>query len=363
MNKELVDFATESSVKGVGSPVDRISFASEICVILTEKCNIRCRHCVSNCSPSRNEDLDLSILESFLRQAAESEFVNSVGFSGGEPFIDIARLEYAAGLCGRYGLDFDVTTNSFWAKDVASAKNILLRLRGLSRLCLSTDIFHQEFIPSSYIVNAINACNELNIDCCVVVTYLKNSYRGEEIIRRELRGAEGAYTIQQWPALPVGRASNEINHADFLVYDSSEAVCATADTPMLNVHGELIACCGPAIHWPRGNLLNLKHLSERPLDETLKSADQDSVIQALRVWGPAYVFRLVSSLGRRKGSFFKTTTMDHMCSICKCLLADPYHAELVQQALESSRIRRELAVTRMAKLGEVSMFIGLSDGG
>jgi len=322
MKKQSTGFAAKSVVSSSKCPIERASYASQMCVILTEKCNIRCRHCINNCSPSGGENLDMGILESFIRQAAESIFVSSIGFSGGEPFIDIERMEQAVGLCREYGLDCTVSTNGFWASSVAAAKNILGRLKGLSRLCVSTDVFHQEFIPSAIIINAINACNELGI----------------------------------------GRALSEIDHDAFFIIDLSNAVCVSADSPTLNVSGELIACCGPASQWPQGHRLSLKYTSKQSLKETLQAADQDPVIHALRVWGPAQLLRLAISSARQKGFSFAAPEVVDMCSICERLCTDPFRTDLVQQALDAYQTQRELAVARMIQLGEVSMFHHLTHG-
>jgi hypothetical protein len=362
MKKQSTGFAAKSVVSSSKCPIERASYASQMCVILTEKCNIRCRHCINNCSPSGGENLDMGILESFIRQAAESIFVSSIGFSGGEPFIDIERMEQAVGLCREYGLDCTVSTNGFWASSVAAAKNILGRLKGLSRLCVSTDVFHQEFIPSAIIINAINACNELDIDCCILVTYLNDPGQEVETVRQNLRDAKGSYEIQQWPVLRIGRALSEIDHDAFFIIDLSNAVCVSADSPTLNVSGELIACCGPASQWPQGHRLSLKYTSKQSLKETLQAADQDPVIHALRVWGPTQLLRLAISSARQKGFSFAAPEVVDMCSICERLCTDPFHTDLVQQALDTYQTQRELAVARMIQLGEVSMFHHLTHG-
>jgi pyruvate-formate lyase-activating enzyme len=336
---------------------ERASYASQLCVIITEKCNIRCRHCISNSSPSCTEDLDLDVLRAFICEASQSEMVSSIGFSGGEPFLDTGRLERAVGFCTQYGLEATVTTNGFWASSVAAAKDLLIRLGGLSEVCLSTDAFHQEFVPVERIVNAIKACREHDICCTVLVTHLNDPLGEVARVRRQLRAVAGSYEMQQWPVLPSGRAVTEIDSGDFFRCDVSNAVCVSADTPTLNANAELTACCGPSGHWPDGHRLYLGRAGQHSLGAMLQAAENDAVIHGLRVFGPARMLALTVSNAREEGVSLSTPSTTAMCTICEYLFTDRRRTELVQQLLENSQTQRELAFGRMALLGEVSMFL------
>jgi len=340
---------------------DRSAYAADLCVLLTEKCNIRCRHCISDCSPARADDLDSDTLESFVRQAAQLRFVRSVTFSGGEPFVDVLRLERAISLCRECGLAVAVTTNGFWASNVTTAKKILKKLVGLIQVCLSTDEFHQEFIPVERIANAVRACRELGVHCAVVVTHLRNNTGESARVRQQLRAVDGLYEIQQWPVVPSGRAKVELD--DFFTYDMTNAVCGSADSPTLNVEGELTACCGPADHWPGGHRLNFGHLNQRTLKEMLEFGDRDPIVQALRVWGPARLLDLAGSYAKQNGISLDTPAAIDICTICEYLFTDSFRTKMVEKALEDNKIQHNLAVDRMARLGEISMFVNLQHEG
>jgi hypothetical protein len=101
--------------------------------------------------------------------------------------------------------------------------------------------------------------------------------------------------------------------------------------------------------------------SSQSLEETLKLADQDPVIHALRVWGPSELLKLVTDYVDEKGYKLTPPVTPDMCSICKYLFTDHARTQLVEQALDDGAIRRELAFDRMARLGEVSMFLNYSD--
>lgn len=363
MNKVRSRFGEESTNIDMQQSSARSSYGSDLCVILTEKCNIRCRHCISSCSPSRTEDLDWANLDAFIRQAGDSSFVNSIGFSGGEPFMDIPRLETAVTLCREHGLAPTVTTNGFWAHSVTAAKDVLKKMKSLIQVCLSTDVFHQEFIPVDRIVNAIKACDEFGIHCAVVVTHLKDNQDEAERIRRQLHHVDGLFTLQQWPVLNSGRARFQIKKDDLFTYDLSNSVCVSADTPTLNANGELTACCGPAGQWPDSHRLSFGHLNDRALKETIEIGDQDPIVQALRVWGPARLLDLAMACAAKKGITLDIPAAIDICTICEYLFTDVERTTLVERSLQEVDIMRELVVTRMARLGEVSMFLNLIQAG
>jgi hypothetical protein len=301
----------------------------------------------------------MEVLESVILQAAELSFIRVIGFSGGEPFVDVPRLATAVAICREHELFPTVTTNGFWASSVTAAREILKKLGGLIQVCLSTDEFHQEFIPVDRIANAITAAHELGIQCTVVVTHLKDPVRQAGNVKQQLESVNGLYEMQQWPVVRSGRAVAEILESEFYTYDVSNAVCVSADTPTLNANGEFTACCGPAGQWSSGHRLQFDSLRQRSLKDMLEAGDRDPVIQALRVWGPARLLDLaMSRVPRGMFTLDKRSAID-MCTICEYLFTNRSYTELVEQSLQDKQILRELAVARMARLGEVSMFLDL----
>jgi len=120
-------------------------------LVLGYRCPSRCRHCLYGCGPHRRdgEPASAQALESLLDTLAERGPAARYHIGGGEPFIDVERLERAvAGMSAR-GLALDyVETNAAWVRDEEQACRTLQRLRhhGLGCLLVSLSPFHAEHI-------------------------------------------------------------------------------------------------------------------------------------------------------------------------------------------------------------------------
>ncbi len=80
----------------------------------TLKCNLTCKHCYSGSAPQFKEELSLTQLKTFLREAWEEGF-NAIALSGGEPFIYSGIHELLA-YSKSIGYNNSVTTNGMLFK-------------------------------------------------------------------------------------------------------------------------------------------------------------------------------------------------------------------------------------------------------
>ena len=130
-------------------------------LMVTLGCNVGCDHCCFACNPDK---LQLSISESEMLSYIEQAYEfgsRSVSFTGGEPMLLDLSLPMA--LANHLGMQVDLRTNAFWAKDYGVAFQTLrsLQLQGVTRLGLSYDSYHAKAIPPDNIVNVLRASREL----------------------------------------------------------------------------------------------------------------------------------------------------------------------------------------------------------
>lgn len=116
---------------------DYLSFAG------TYQCNLSCPHC---CVPIEWPDrLDIAVGLRFLEEA-HAEGIQTLGFTGGEPF---PYPEFVCTLTRRaaeLGFRFDkIMTNGVWFRDVAHLQDVLRNLKHCGftgKIGLSVDKFH-----------------------------------------------------------------------------------------------------------------------------------------------------------------------------------------------------------------------------
>jgi len=131
-------------------------------LILSYKCQARCRHCIYACSPDWKADwIPEDVLEKGLAQlrgkiqpspwGPEAVGLNDgLHFTGGEPFLNFKLLLKAVELAEAFDIPSTfVETNSAWCVDDQSTMDKLRRLReaGLKGIMISVNPFYAEYVP------------------------------------------------------------------------------------------------------------------------------------------------------------------------------------------------------------------------
>jgi MoaA/NifB/PqqE/SkfB family radical SAM enzyme len=335
------------------------SFFSDIGIVITSRCNIGCRHCVSDCQPFSKEKLSEPIIRDLIKQAAALSSVKSIVFTGGEPFLEYDTLVKSVSLCEELRLEARIITNGFWAITPYAAKQKLKDLKGLKILNISTDSFHQEFIPVDRIRDIIKSCHELGIKCIVCISYLNDPVSEIRAIKRQLSGLEDLYVIIAEPVLPFGRAAALIDTCLFYAYNPIGIPCCGADSPLIESNGDVMVCCGGLSLHPCNGLLRVGNIFDKTLEEIKKSADLNPIVQTLRLRGPSGLVNLVRIQAEKEGFQLITPyqmeeAMD-LCSLCKNVIANKIYSRMLQRAVKDPKVYHEIAIVRLKEFGEVSM--------
>ena len=121
-------------------------------LLLTDWCNARCASCYLRCGPDRAEEMTSEQALGYWRELIEaSPHGCRIHLSGGEPFGNYSRLIEIArrGLKDNLGPLQKIETNAFWATDQQIVRERLEALdeAGMQKICISTDPYHQQFVP------------------------------------------------------------------------------------------------------------------------------------------------------------------------------------------------------------------------
>jgi MoaA/NifB/PqqE/SkfB family radical SAM enzyme len=124
-------------------------------LLLTYWCNARCAVCYVYSGPDRGGELSaeqaVELWTGLDRHAVRHGKGMRIHLSGGEPFGDWPRLVSIIRAAREAGLTpvEKIETNAFWASDDDRARAWLelLDALGLGTLVVSTDVYHQEFVP------------------------------------------------------------------------------------------------------------------------------------------------------------------------------------------------------------------------
>jgi MoaA/NifB/PqqE/SkfB family radical SAM enzyme len=334
------------------------SFFSNLEIVITSRCNIKCRHCIYDCQPSSTKKLSKPLLKDLIRQASNLPSLRSVIFTGGEAFLEYENLVESIALCGELDLESSVVTNGYWALNPNITKQKLKKLNGLNILYVSTDSFHQEFVPVDRIRNIIEACNEFGIKCIVRISYLNDPTHEIGIIKKQLTESEGLYTISTMPVAPFGRAAELKDTFLFYEYNPHGIPCCGADNPVIDVNGDVKFCPGGLFCHPDNSLLTVGNVFYETLEMLRASTNFNPIVQMLRLHGPSGLVHLVRNQAIKEGIPFNLPQLEEikdLCSLCKYIITDPNNAKLLQLAVKDPEVYREIALARFEEFGEISM--------
>ncbi len=131
-------------------------------LILSYRCNSRCRHCIYGSSQKWSSDWitedDLEIILSRLAGKIRPSLwgPESVGlneglhFTGGEPFLNFELLLKAVRIASELRIpSLFVETNCYWAEDDKKTREMLMLLKssGLHGIMISVNPFYLEYVP------------------------------------------------------------------------------------------------------------------------------------------------------------------------------------------------------------------------
>jgi len=179
---------------------------NSVCLCLTFKCDLACRHCFVAASPSRKEEMTIEQITTAIDNSYEN--VNRMWFSGGEPTVVLDKLlyglKYASEKKKQYGYPdkICVQTNGNFAKSEQEAiKYLALFYRnGANEIDItSNDIFHFEQMDKIIPEMLANIANNMGVFESVSMggsdyKVVKRFGRAKSIPEEELNSFDLKYT-------------------------------------------------------------------------------------------------------------------------------------------------------------------------
>jgi hypothetical protein len=263
-------------------------------LLLTHKCNARCGHCFLNAGPEHGQVYSPEFGLKIIDQAGESASVKSLFIEGGEPFLYPDLLPPLVERAARLGLWTGVLSNGFWAHSEEKAIAALRPLadRGLRSLSLSTDWWHQQYVPKARVERAASAAKRLGLEVDVMVCLGGGKAQGKAEVEHWENGHQGAGAYEG-EVVCRGRAATAVCSGGTRHW-SSLTSCSEKLSDPSRVH------VGPGgeIHLCQGLLIG-ERVETEPLHRVLDSyaAGEHPIVSKLIAGGPAALATFALDLG------------------------------------------------------------------
>ena len=203
--------------KQVGRDEPKFKIWRNAGLLLTYKCNAKCEFCYYNCSPQQGGlmpvDMAINVWRSLRELAGDSAKVH---ITGGEPFLYWEHLVEILREAKKNNLgpvDM-IETNGFWAVDenIIKERMRVLDEFGMSRLKISCDPFHQEYVDIELVKRLASVAKELLEHASVLVRWEKYLDKPVEMknITTDERNKFYVEALKDYPCRFTGRAADGI---------------------------------------------------------------------------------------------------------------------------------------------------------
>jgi MoaA/NifB/PqqE/SkfB family radical SAM enzyme len=332
-------------------------FLRNVGLLLTFHCQASCAHCILRAGPDRHEEANLEDARNWIRQIASyrNHYVCVLSLTGGEPFSNLKLLRKVMEFATECKLYVSVVTNGFWATKRETAKQLLQSLPEICFLSISTDVYHQKYVPFEHVKNAIWATQECEIPYYVSIVTENTSDADYQRVNSEILELTAPENIRTGITFPVGRASQMTSQLRYSLSDEPpKEACQAASSPCIFPDGRVYGCIGPLIGLQHEHPLLLGNLRETSLAEILDRSETNVVLHALRLWGPNRLISLLREAGLGQRLPIKYVE-GSVCNACYSLLSDVVVREWLFQLEQDAEFRRKVAYGRLYYLNESGM--------
>lgn len=335
--------------------VDRAVVApAELAIHLTYRCPLKCSHCCFSSDMSKHGSLDRDMAVRAV-EAAGAEGMERINFVGGDPFLHADVMAEALLRAKTRGLDGSATTSAYWATSEHKAWEVLAPLveAGLTRLIISYDDMHAEFLKIKHVVNAYRAARKLGIDVCIAVVLAPNGTIGAGHIYEALGvtpNADSGLTVYETAISSTGRALEGVGEEELVARRAAREVyrgpCSSALRDFsVTPEGRVLPCCGVL---PFREEMAVGDLRQEPLRAAVDRAYNDAAMKWIALEGPVALLCEITAESERP---FVEEDFDGVCHACDVLYSSPQLLQRLHDYLPRKLVMLETAEAVLAAVG------------
>lgn len=311
---------------------------------ITNKCNFLCAHCGVNSGPREKSHLAIEIIIPKIREIANSTDIKTIHISGGEPFLFQNDLKTISQVCHEKGLSLAINTNGFWAVKPDRARKLFASMPSLSEIILSSDVYHEKFLDLKLLRKAAEIALEFDL---LVNVHLCLAPNTESDFPDRLKKVFGKNLLSRIiltdTTLERGGRADKLLEAFWRKrtdeYPSSP--CYLLNRPVIMENLDVQACCNTTVAEAcKNSPLNLGNLETTSLNTLLAKAKNDTLLQTIRLLGPAYLAKNLSKKEQKQlsGKYLEGLN----CTLCVDLMSRSELEPSLRRISQSKKSRQKV---------------------
>jgi radical SAM protein with 4Fe4S-binding SPASM domain len=295
-----------------------------VCIIMTDRCNANCKICGLGCSPEKNNVIDEALMLKIISQAKEQGGIEDIGFSGGEPFLYYDLLKKGLLYAKKSGFRTSVATNGFWGKWPDTLLNERLRALPIDQMTISTDYYHQQYIPEENLKRAIEVTKAIQISVEIAIGETESGTSSGDFF-----GELGSYKYMMpfyiYPFMRVGRACELPEDEFYCDVDSRNVRCNPMGLIGVRYDGEVFPCCEQMV-FETG--LSMGNIHNRTLTEILSDPHNSELFSFLET---KEGLNSAVKIAEKELGFKRQSMCSGGCEICHALFKNQETVDRLRQ--------------------------------
>lgn len=288
-----------------------------VAIIIDQKCNIQCKHCCFSSGPKSRQHLTDDEILSIIDQSKKYPEISTVGISGGEAMLRKEIVLESISRIKSIGKKSTLTSNGFWGVTPKKAKKTVTDLKnsGLTKLTISYDSFHSEFLNPNRVSNVINSCKEVGLDCSINAAYTLDRPVKESLSLLGMSVED--LKVESFPVTPVGNAKSISPNDIFRKEVNPQDLRCPGFEPTFHFDGNIYPCCSPIIF---DTNLVIGSTKETSLDEAIYNIAHNAYFALIRNEGFGWLYKKAVELGYLDKH--QTIKVVDVCEMCALLTKD-----------------------------------------
>ena len=268
----------------------------------------------------------------------EAKGIRFLDFTGGEPTLARKFIQIVSAEASRVGITCGIVTAAHWAKDPVLARSYLAQFPDIHSWDISTDTYHQVFVPLSNVVNAFDAVRERGDSAQLRIAHHEPMPFEDASLIQEAFQAVGRHISFQ-PIGPVGRGKDvtSTDRVDFLERDRTP--CPSTGL-LIRSDGMGAPCCAPISHESANSPLFIGNAFTDDLGEMVDRWRNQPLLQTIRLWGFDFLDRWLEADNQSAAPHYRA----RVCDECVSLLTDQAVVAMLNSRACELQHRIDLAV-------------------
>lgn len=297
----------------------------------TTRCTAKCGMCYQSASSQGSDllgdnQLSSEVIKRVIRESVNIPTLRSqFHIAGGEAFLNIPLCIESFEEAKEVGYsEISTTTNAYWAKEKTKADRVCKELRqaGLTRMEISWDAWHFDFVPAVAVNNCIQSAYENNIEVILRILSTKTESAEKAITMLDVEALSGVHSICCSPVMLSGRALKNISKSEVFDTKNVGGACHGMLNLTVNPLGDVAPCCAGL---DQTKTLNLGNVHNQSIIDIAEKMNNSLLLRFLVFSGAGSLVPILEDAGFELGRDFAS-----LCDLCWNIFSDQEKTQAIK---------------------------------